>query len=42
MACPNVRRENLVVFDTPRFYYFAHDQSTDDPLQQSRRGGAGR
>ncbi len=33
MACPNVRRENLVVFGTPRFYYLEHDQSTDDPLQ---------
>jgi hypothetical protein len=33
MACPNVRRENLVVLDTPRFYYLEHDQSTDDPLQ---------
>jgi hypothetical protein len=30
VAGPNVRRENLVVFGTPRFYYLEHDQSTDD------------
>jgi len=39
MACPNVRRENLVVFGTPRFYYLEHDQSTDDPLQGTNEGG---
>jgi hypothetical protein len=37
MACPNVRRENLVVFGKPRFYYLEHDQSTDDPLQEKMR-----
>jgi hypothetical protein len=38
MACPNVRRENLVVFRTSRFYYLEHDQSTDDPLQKALGG----
>jgi hypothetical protein len=33
MARPRVKRENLVVFGTPRFYYLEHDPSTDDPLQ---------
>jgi hypothetical protein len=37
MVCPNVRRENLV-FDTRRFYYLEHDQSTDDHLQDSNGG----
>ena len=38
MACPNVRRENLV-FGTSRFYYLEHDQSTDDPLQHKLEWG---
>ena len=40
MACPSVRRENLVVFGTPRFYYPEDDQSTDDPLQMPERSVA--
>lgn len=35
MARPNVRRENLVAFATPHFYYPDDDQSTDDPLQMT-------
>jgi hypothetical protein len=39
MACPNVRRENPVVFGTPRFYYLEHDQVPDDPLQKKAMCG---
>ena len=34
MACPSVWRENLVAFDTPRFYSLEHEQSTNDPLHK--------
>jgi hypothetical protein len=34
VARPKLRWENLVVLDTPRFYYLEHDQFTDDPLNR--------
>jgi hypothetical protein len=40
MACPNVRRENPVVFGTPRFYYLEHDQSYRRSSPKLRSGGA--
>jgi hypothetical protein len=42
MARPKVRRENLVAFVTPHFYYREDYQSTDDPLQAKETKGVAR